>query len=83
MPKNVSKLETQIVLSADHDTGALDLRVFAAPSRSVEPEVVGTAALRMQDLRDVVAILRDELRLQNHIDAAQRAAKRTRKKKRA
>ena len=64
MRKNTSKLGTQIVLSADHDTGAIELRVFAAPNRNVEPEVVGTASVRMQDLRDVVAILSERLQFQ-------------------
>ena len=83
MRKMVSKRQPAIVAAVDHDTGVLDLQVFAAPNQRGRPKVVGNAVIRIQDLRDVMALLRDELRLQNHIDAAQPAARRTRKKKRA
>jgi hypothetical protein len=56
MCKTVSKQQPAIVAVVDHDTHILDLRVIAAPNKRVEPEVVGTATLRMQDLRDVVAL---------------------------
>ena len=57
--------------------------MFAAPSRRVEPEVVGTATLRMQDLRDVVALLSERLQFQDQLDAGQAAARKTRKAERA
>ena len=83
MRKTASKSEAQIVMAVDYATGLLDFQVFAAPNQRGRPKVVGNAVIRIQDLRDVMALLRDELRLQNHIDAAQPAARRTRKKKRA
>ena len=79
---HISKPETHIVLSADHDTGAIDLRVFLAASRNVEPEVVGTASLRMRDLRDVVEILNERLQFQDALDAT-KAARRGTKTRRA
>jgi hypothetical protein len=83
MCKTVSKRQPAIVAVVDHDTDVLDLRVFSAPSRRVEPEVVGPATFRMQDLRDVVAILSEGLRFQDHIDAGQAASGKGRKKKRS
>jgi hypothetical protein len=70
-------------MAVDYATGLLDFQVFAALNQRGRPKVVGNAVIRIQDLRDVMALLRDELRLQNHIDAAQPAARRGRKKKRA
>jgi hypothetical protein len=83
MGKTVSKRQPAIVAVVDHDTDVLDLRVFSAPSRNVEPEVVGTATLRMQDLRDVVAILSERLQFQDLMDAGQAAARKGKKAKRA
>ena len=61
----------------------LDLRVFAALNKQVEPEVVGNATLRLQDLHDVVALLSEGLPFQEQLDLAQAAARRARKKNRA
>jgi hypothetical protein len=83
MGKTASKSKTQIVMAVDYATGVLDFQVFAAPNQRGRPKIVGNAAIRIQDLRDVMAFLRDEFRLQNHIDAAQPAARTGRKKKRA
>jgi hypothetical protein len=41
--------------------------LFTAPNNRVEPEVVGTATLRMQDLRDVVAFLSREVQIRDQI----------------
>ena len=83
MYKTVLKRQPAIVAVVDHDTDVLDLRVFFAPSRRAESEVVGTATLRMQDLRDVVALLSERLQFQDQLDVAQAAARKTRKAKRA
>jgi hypothetical protein len=83
MRKTTSKPEAQIVMVVDQNARLLDLRVFSAPNRNVEPEVVGTATLRLQDLRNVVAMLSKRLQFQDQLDAAQAAARSGRKKKRA
>jgi hypothetical protein len=83
MRKNISKSETQIAMAVDYATGVLDFQVLAAPNQRGRPKVVGNAIIRIQDLRDVMALLRDELRLQDRMDAGQAAARRARKKKRA
>jgi hypothetical protein len=49
--------------------------VFATQKKKVGPEVVGTAALRLKDLRDVLALLTEQLEFQDHIDAGQAAAR--------
>jgi hypothetical protein len=63
-------------------TATLDLRVFATQKKKVGLEVVGTAALRLKDLRDVLALLTEQLEFQDLLDA-QIAARKARKAKRA
>ena len=79
MGKTVSKRQPAIVMAVDRDARLLDLRVFAALNEQVEPEVVGNATLRLQDLLDVLALLSEGLRFQDQIDAGQAAARRARK----
>jgi hypothetical protein len=82
MRKNISKRQPAIVMAIDQDARLLDLRVFAAQNKHVEPEVVGNATLRLRDLREVVAFLSHEIQMRDWMDDAQAAARRTRKKKR-
>jgi hypothetical protein len=55
--------------------------VFAAQNKQVDSEILGTAALRMQDLCDVVPLLSQTLQFQDHIDAGQAAARKNEESK--
>jgi aminoglycoside N3'-acetyltransferase len=75
MRKTASKQEIEMLVSVDHATHILDLKVFTSPKKRVPAELVGTASLRMQDLRDVVEILSRRLQIQDWMDAQAEARK--------
>jgi hypothetical protein len=82
MHKRLPKREIEIVMSVDRNTGVLDLRVFATrPKRRAQ--IVGTATLRMQDLRDVVPLLTERLQIEDQLVKVESAARRSRKRKAA
>ena len=83
MGRTVLKPATDILMNVDWNTGILDLQVFACPKKGVGAEVVGTATVRLQDLRYLVEVLTERLQVQDYIDAAQAAPKKTRKAKKA
>jgi hypothetical protein len=81
MPKPFPKTETEIVMSVDRDAGVLDLRVFATQHKRARAEVVGTATLRMQDLRDVVKMLTERLHVEDQLLAAESPARKSKRLK--
>jgi hypothetical protein len=80
MPKPMRQREIEIVMSVNRDTGVLDLRVFATPKRR-RAQVVGTATLRMQDLRAVLPMLTKRLRIEDLLIEAEAAARKSKKRK--
>ena len=57
MRKTFSKPETHIVMRVDREAGVIDLQVFAADLKLQKTTIVGTANIRVQDLREVVSML--------------------------
>ena len=53
MPKPLPQRKSEIVMMVDRDTGVLDLRVFATHCKRGRAQIVGTATLRMEDLREL------------------------------
>jgi hypothetical protein len=72
MPRTFSKKNTEIVMVTDF-TGVIDLRVFATHPKRRRPEIVGTASLRVQDLRDILPLLRERLLVEDYMRAAEAA----------
>jgi len=67
-------------MAVDRDTGILDLRVFATPKkRRAQP--VGTATLRIEDLREVLPMLTEQLRFEDLLVKAKAAARKSTKRK--
>ena len=81
MSKRLPQREIEIVIKVDRDTGVLDLRVYAHHPKRRRPQVVGTATLRMEDLRDVVPMLTERLRIEDQLVKAESATRRSKKRK--
>jgi hypothetical protein len=82
MSKPLTQPEIEIVMSVDRDTGVLDLRVFATPKRR-RTKQVGTATLRLEDLREVLPMLTERLRFEDRLVEADIAARKLKKHKAA
>ena len=54
MPKPVTQHEIEIAMTVDRSKRALDLRVYAHHPTRRRAHQVGTATLRMEDLREVL-----------------------------
>src|ERR1700680_3266860 len=65
MRKTLSKPETHIVMRFDREAGVINLRVFAANLRLQKTTIVGTANIRVQDLREVVSMLTQQLQFED------------------
>jgi len=73
--------ETEIVMAVDRDTSVLDLRVYAHHPRGRRALQVGTATLRMQDLRQVLPMLTEQLRFDDQLVKAEVVARKSKKRK--
>jgi hypothetical protein len=62
MRKPLTQREIEIVMAVDRDTGVLDLRVYAQHPKK-RAQVVGSATLRLQDLREVLSLMTEPLPL--------------------
>jgi hypothetical protein len=81
MSKRLPQREIEIDMAVGRDTGVLDLCVYAHHPKGRRPQVVGTATLRMEDLRDVVPMLTERLRIEDQLVKAESAARRSKKRK--
>ena len=54
-------------MRVDRNTGILDFRVFAPHRKSRRAQIVGTATLRMKDLREVVPMLSEQLQVEDQL----------------
>ena len=84
MRKTFSKPETHIVMRVDREAGVIDLQVFAADLRLQKTTIVGTANIRVQDLREVVSMLTQQLQFEEllarkHSTSSSRSKKMRRK----
>ena len=75
MPKPLPQHESEIFMMVDRETGVLDLRVFATHRKSGRGQIVGTATLRMEDLRELVPMLIEQLQFDQLVKAAAIARK--------
>jgi hypothetical protein len=82
MPKPLTQREIEIVMAVDRDTGVLDLRVYAHHPKK-RAQAVGTATLRMEDLREVLPMLAERLRFEDLCIEAETAARKSKKRKAA
>jgi superfamily I DNA/RNA helicase len=57
--------QREIAMTHDRDAGVLDLRVYAHGPNRRRPQMVGTATLRTEDLRQVVPMLTERLRFED------------------
>jgi hypothetical protein len=80
MRKTLSKPETHIIMRVDHEAGVIDLRVFAANLTLQKTTIVGTANIRVQDLREVVSLLTQQLRFEDLLARQDRTSSRKSKK---
>ena len=81
MPKPVTQHEIEIVMSVDRDAGVLDLRLYAHHPKRGPPQIVGTATLRMEDLREVLPMMTERLRIEDLLIEAETTAKKSKKRK--
>jgi hypothetical protein len=82
MPKPMRQRDIEIVMAVDRDAGVLDLRVYAHhPKKRAQP--VGTATLRMQDLRKVLSMMTERLRFEDLLIEAKATARKSKKRKAA
>ena len=82
MPKPVTQHEIEIVMSVDRDAGVLDLRLYAHHPKRGPPQIVGTATLRMEDLREVLPMMTERLRFEDLLVEAEAAARKSKNGKR-
>jgi hypothetical protein len=82
MPKPAAQ-EIETVIAFDRDTGVLDLRVYAHHSKRRPAQLVGTATLRMEDMREVLPLLTEQLRFEDLCIEAEIAAKKSEKRRTA
>ena len=83
MPRPMRQREIEIVMAVDRDAGVLDLRVYAHHPKRRRPQAVGTATLRMEDLREVVPMPTERLRFEDQLIEAETAARKSGKRKAA
>jgi hypothetical protein len=83
MPKPLRQREIEIVIAVDRDTGVLDLCVYAHHPKRSRAQQVGTATLRLQDLREVLPMLTEQLRFGDQLVKAEAAASKSKKRKAA
>jgi hypothetical protein len=83
MRKLLPKREIEIVMMVDRDTGVFHLRAFASHPKKRPAEIVGTATLRMEDLREVASMLTERLRIEDQLVKVESATRRLRKRKTA
>jgi hypothetical protein len=82
MPKPLTQREIEIVMMVDRSTRVLDLRVFATPKRR-RTKQVGTATLRLEDLREVLPMMTERLRFEDLLIEAEANARKSKKRKAA
>ena len=75
MPKPLPQRKSEIVMMVDRDTGVLDLRVFATHCKRGRAQIVGTATLRMEDLREVAPMLTKRLQIEDQLVKAEAIAR--------
>jgi hypothetical protein len=80
MPKSATEHEIEIVMAVDRDIGVLDLRVYAHHPKRRRAQQVGTATLRMEDLREVLPMLAERLRFEDLCIEAETAARKSKKR---
>jgi hypothetical protein len=80
MRKTLSKPETHIVMRVGRQAGVINLRVFAANLRLEKTTIVGTANIRVQDLREVVSLLNQQLQFGDLLARQGRTSSRKSKK---
>jgi hypothetical protein len=68
-------------MMVDRSTRVLDLRVFATPKRR-RTKQVGTATLRLEDLREVLPMMTERLRFEDLLIEAETTAKSRRNERR-
>jgi hypothetical protein len=83
MPKPLRQREIEIVMAVDRDAGGLDLCVYAHHPNRRRLQQVGTATLRMEDLRGVLPMLTKRLRIEDLLIEAEAAARESKKRKAA
>jgi hypothetical protein len=79
MPKPVTQHEIEIVTAVDREAGILDLRVYAHHSKRRPAQLVGTATLRMEDLREVLPLLTERLRFEDLCIEAETVARKSKR----
>jgi hypothetical protein len=82
MPKPMRQREIEVVMAVDRDTDVLDLRVYVHHPKK-RAQAVGTATLRMEDLRGVLPMLTERLRIEDLLIEAEAAARKSKKRKAA
>jgi hypothetical protein len=80
MPTPMRQREVETVMRVDRDAGAIDLRVYAHHSKRRPAQLVGTATLRMEDLREVLPMLAERLRFEDLCIEAETAARKSKKR---
>ncbi len=81
MSNRLPQRELEIVIAVDRDAGVLDLRVYAHHPKK-RAQAVGTATLRMEDLREVLPMMTEQLRFEDLLIEAKAAAGKSKKHKR-
>jgi hypothetical protein len=79
MPKPAAQ-EIETVIAFDRDTGVLDLRVYDHQPKRRRAQLVGTATLRIDDLREVQPLLTEQLRFEDLCIEAETAARKSKKR---
>jgi hypothetical protein len=83
MSRLVPQHEIETVMAFDRDAGVLDLRVYAQHSKRRRAQLVGTATLRLEDLREVLPLLTESLRFEDLCIEAETVARASKKRKAA
>jgi hypothetical protein len=80
MSRLVPQDEIETVMAFDRDAGVLDLRVYAQHCKRRRAQLVGTATLRMEDMREVLPLLTEQLRFEDLCIEAEATAKKSKKR---
>jgi hypothetical protein len=83
MPKLLPKRGIEIVMMVDRDAGVLDLQIFASHLKRREAQLVGSATLRIGDLRQVLPILTERLQIEDQLVKAEAIARKSKRRKTA
>jgi hypothetical protein len=83
MSRLVPQREIEIAMTHDRDAGVLDLRLYAQHCKRRRAQLVGTATLRMEDMREVLPLLTEQLRFEDLCIEAEIAAKKSEKRRTA